>query len=119
MGATPEIWYVLALKNTIFFDTAKHILTYSVCMIEGPIMRISPTLLAVSDSTKLPDIYHRYADKSKHFITGSFGKTEMVFNMQNWKEHAYHRKLIAGPVGCSIPAAYSIFQLFTCWLLYS
>ena len=99
MGATPEIRYVFGLENTSFFDTTKHRMTCSACMIEGPIMRISPTLLAVSDSTKLPDIYHRYADKSKHYITGSFGKTEMVFNMQSWKEHAYHRKLIAGPVG--------------------
>jgi hypothetical protein len=54
-------------------------------------------MLLVSDATKLPDIYHRQANKSKHYITGSFGKTESVFNMQEHKSHARFRKLIAGP----------------------
>lgn len=27
----------------------------------------------MNDATKLPVIYHRFADKSKHYITGSFG----------------------------------------------
>ena len=67
----------------------------------GPIVRVTPTLLVVSDATKLPSIYHRYADKSKHYITGSFGKTESVFNMQDHKQHAYFRKLIAGPYSFS------------------
>ena len=60
-------------------------------------------MLLVSDATRLPDIYHRQANKSKHYITGSFGKAESVFNMQDWKQHAYHRKLIAGPVCNSAP----------------
>lgn len=54
-------------------------------------------MLLVSDATKLPDIYHRQANKSQHYITGSFGQTESVFNMQEWKVHASFRKLIAGP----------------------
>ena len=64
----------------------------------GPVVRVSPTLLVVSDATFLPIIYNRYADKSNHYITGSFGKMESVFNMQKHKQHAYHRKIIAGPV---------------------
>lgn len=63
----------------------------------GPVVRVTPTLLVVSDATKLPVIYHRYADKTKHYITGSFGKTESVFNMQDHKQHATFRKMIAGP----------------------
>ncbi|MCJ1390387.1 hypothetical protein MMC18_003246 [Xylographa bjoerkii] len=63
----------------------------------GPVIRISPTLLLVDDATRLPDIYHLYADKSEHYITGSFGKAESVFNMRDTKQHAYHRKMIAGP----------------------
>jgi len=55
-------------------------------------------MLLVNDATRLPDMYHRQANKSKHYITGSFGKSESVFNMQDWKQHAYHRKMIAGPV---------------------
>ncbi|MCJ1405623.1 hypothetical protein MMC11_008851 [Xylographa trunciseda] len=63
----------------------------------GDVVRITPTLLLVNDATKMPEIYHRQANKSKHYITGSFGKTESVFNMQDWRQHAYHRKMIAGP----------------------
>ena len=54
-------------------------------------------MLLVSDATKLPDIYHRQANKSKHYITGSFGNSESVFNMQEHRTHAAFRKLIAGP----------------------
>lgn len=61
-------------------------------------MRITPTLLLVSDPTKLPDIYHRNADKTGHYITGSFGETESLFNMRSHKTHAAFRKHLAGPV---------------------
>ena len=64
-------------------------------------MRITPTLLLVSDPKKLPEIYHRNADKTGHYITGSFGETESLFNMRSHKTHASFRKHIAGPV-CSI-----------------
>ena len=68
----------------------------------GPVIRITPTMLLVNDATRLPDVYHRQANKSQHYITGSFGKAESVFNMQDWKQHAHHRKMIAGPVRDSI-----------------
>lgn len=53
-------------------------------------------MLLVSDATKLPDIYSRQANKSQHYITGSFGKTESLFNMQDSKQHAQFRKIAAG-----------------------
>ena len=62
----------------------------------GTVIRITPTMLLVSDATLLPKIYHRQANKPKHYITGSFGSTESVFNMQERHTHARHRKLIAG-----------------------
>lgn len=52
-------------------------------------------MLLVSDATKLPVIYNRNADKSKHYITGSFGETESLFNMQDHKAHAHFRKIAA------------------------
>ena len=55
-------------------------------------------MLLVSDATKLPDIYHRNADKSKFYIMGSMGKTESVFNIQERQQHATARKLVAGSV---------------------
>ncbi|PLN76164.1 cytochrome protein [Aspergillus taichungensis] len=63
----------------------------------GPVVRITPTLLLVADPTKLPEIYHRNADKTGHYITGSFGETESLFNMRSHKTHASFRKHVAGP----------------------
>ncbi|KAF2748279.1 flavonoid 3',5'-hydroxylase [Sporormia fimetaria CBS 119925] len=67
----------------------------------GPVLRVTPTLLLVSDATKLPEIYNRQASKSNHYITGSFGKTESLFNMQDHKHHAHFRKIAAGPYAFS------------------
>ncbi|KAF7192036.1 Cytochrome P450 monooxygenase [Pseudocercospora fuligena] len=83
---------------------AYHNLQENECQVElelhrrhGSVLRISPTMLLVSDATKLPEIYTRNADKSKYYVTGSFGKTESLFNMQDHSVHAHFRKLIAGP----------------------
>jgi len=67
----------------------------------GPVIRITPTLLLVSDATKLPEIYSRNANKSNHYITGSFGKTESLFNMRDHRQHAHFRKIAAGPYAFS------------------
>lgn len=58
-------------------------------------------MLLVSDATKLPEIYARNVDKSKHYITGSFGKTESLFNMQDHKVHSRFRKIAAAPYSFS------------------
>jgi hypothetical protein len=63
----------------------------------GPVLRITPTLLLVSDA----EVYHRQASKSNHYITGSFGKTESLFNMQDHRVHARWRKVAAGPYAFS------------------
>lgn len=61
-------------------------------------MRITPTLLLVNDPEKLPELYHRKVDKTSHYITGSFGETESLFNMRSHKTHAAFRRHVAGPV---------------------
>lgn len=58
-------------------------------------------MLLVSDATKLPDVYARNANKSKYYVTGSFGKTESLFNMQDHRVHAHYRKIAAGPYAFS------------------
>lgn len=58
-------------------------------------------MLLVNDATKLPLIYSRNADKAKHYITGSFGKEEGIFNVQDSTIHAKHRKIAAGPYSTS------------------
>ncbi|KAJ5391839.1 hypothetical protein N7509_007329 [Penicillium cosmopolitanum] len=63
----------------------------------GPVVRITPTLLLVSDHSKLPKVYQRNVDKTGHYITGSFGENESLFNMRSHKTHAVFRKHVAGP----------------------
>lgn len=58
-------------------------------------------MLLVNDVTKLPLLYSRNADKAKHYITGSFGKIESIFNMQDSATHARHRKIAAAPYSFS------------------
>ncbi|KAF2024159.1 cytochrome P450 [Setomelanomma holmii] len=67
----------------------------------GSVLRITPTLLLVSDATKLPEVYNRQANKSDHYVTGSFGETESLFNMKEHKVHARYRKIAAGPYAFS------------------
>lgn len=67
----------------------------------GPVIRITPTMLLVSDATKLPVIYSRNANKSQHYITGSFGKDESLFNMQESSVHARFRRIAAAPYSFS------------------
>ncbi|KAK7415449.1 hypothetical protein QQX98_005900 [Neonectria punicea] len=63
----------------------------------GSGIRVTPTMLLVDDATMLPLIYHRAADKSQHYISGTIGPTEALFNMQPHKTHARHRKIAAAP----------------------
>jgi hypothetical protein len=65
------------------------------------VLRIAPDMLLVSDSKKLPEIYHRNADKSNFYVTGSFGETEAILNIKSHRAHAKFRKLVAGPYSFS------------------
>lgn len=62
----------------------------------GPIVRVTPTLLLVSDATKLPLIYSRQAAKSPAYGAASTMMTTPIMNIEDAKTHAYHRKVIAG-----------------------
>jgi hypothetical protein len=55
-------------------------------------------MLLVNDARKLPEIYHRTANKTEHYNLGLFEKVVPVVLMKDHKLHARHRKLIAGPV---------------------
>ncbi|KXX82964.1 Pisatin demethylase [Madurella mycetomatis] len=60
-------------------------------------IRITPTMILINDATKIPLIYHRFADKTQHYITGSIGPVENIFNMQDHHTHARYRKFAASP----------------------
>ncbi|KAE8165445.1 cytochrome P450 [Aspergillus tamarii] len=95
-GSVTRLW--IAWHNLRETEVAT---VYALTKRYGPVVRITPTLLLVSDPTKLPDIYHRNADKTGHYITGSFGETESLFNIRSHKTHAAFRKHIAGPYSFS------------------
>lgn len=58
-------------------------------------------MLLVSDSMKLPDMYHRHADKSDYYITPSFGPAENILVTRDHKKHSQLRKIMAGPYSFS------------------
>ncbi|KAF9891592.1 hypothetical protein FE257_003603 [Aspergillus nanangensis] len=91
-GSVTRLWIAWHNMNETELPTV-----YALTKKYGPVVRITPTLLLVSDPSKLPVIYHRNADKTGHYITGSFGETESLFNMRSHKTHASFRKHIAGP----------------------
>lgn len=82
--------------------------------VEGPVVRVTPTLMIVNDPTRLPDIYHRQANKSKFYLNGMFGKTESVFNIRDWRQHAHFRKFVAGPVSDIFPGGSCLACLGAC-----
>lgn len=63
----------------------------------GPVIRVTPTMLLVQDSTKLPEMYTRRADKSDYYITPSFGPVENILVTREHGKHAHLRKIMAGP----------------------
>ncbi|QRD85169.1 putative cytochrome P450 monooxygenase [Aspergillus flavus] len=97
----PTVYALTKKYGMILQVSAAGILELMCGWLAGPVVRITPTLLLVSDPTKLPDIYHRNADKTGHYITGSFGETESLFNIRSHKTHAAFRKHIAGPYSFS------------------
>lgn len=52
-------------------------------------------MVLVNDATKLPVIYHRYADKTDSYTTGGFGRTAAILNMLDSTTHAHFRKITA------------------------
>lgn len=74
---------------------------YGINKLTGSVLRVTPNMLLVSDSRKLPDMYHRTANKSDYYVTPGFGRIENVITTQGHKEHAAIRKVMAGPYSFS------------------
>lgn len=58
-------------------------------------------MLLVSDSTKLPEMYNRMADKADWYITPVFGPTANIIVTLQHKAHSRLRKIMAGPYSFS------------------
>ncbi|KAI9159142.1 Cytochrome P450 monooxygenase gsfF [Paramyrothecium foliicola] len=61
----------------------------------GPVIRISPSMILVTDASKLPVIFTRNADKTDYYMTGSLGRTENIVNIRDSNVHAHFRKIAA------------------------
>ena len=71
----------------------------------GSVVRVAPNMLSISDPRMLPEVHHRYADKSGFYTHGIMGGNAPTFQTLDHREHAIRRKIIAPtvrPVGFNI-----------------
>ncbi|KAL4943166.1 hypothetical protein BDV06DRAFT_211288 [Aspergillus oleicola] len=66
----------------------------------GPIIRISPTMLSVADSTLIPAIYHRRDTKARFYLSEMF-ETSGSLVIRDPAKHAAHRRLISATYSLS------------------
>ncbi|KAJ5721031.1 P450 monooxygenase [Penicillium malachiteum] len=66
----------------------------------GPVVRVSPTMLLVTDSTLLPTLYHRRDVKSKLYISEYF-ETPGSILIRDPTKHAGHRRLVGATYSLS------------------
>lgn len=64
--------------------------------IQGPVIRITPTMLLVADSRAMPTIFHRRDTKSRFYLQGYVGKSNSIL-LRDPGPHATHRRLIGAP----------------------
>lgn len=65
----------------------------------GPLVRIAPNLLSVSDPLQLPSIYTRNVDKTPFYSTGMAGSVAPLLLMQEHNIHSQMVKVFAPTVG--------------------
>ncbi|KAI7369170.1 flavonoid 3',5'-hydroxylase [Hortaea werneckii] len=63
---------------------------------EGPVIRVTPTMLLVADSKAMPTIFHRRDTKSRFYLQGYVGKSNSIL-LREPGAHAAHRRLIGAP----------------------
>ncbi|CAK7207011.1 hypothetical protein SEUCBS139899_009819 [Sporothrix eucalyptigena] len=91
-GSVTRIWLALQFYWGIEVETEMKLHAKY-----GPVVRVTPTMLLVQDSMKLPEMYNRQADKSDYYITPSFGPVENILVARDHKKHTQLRKIMAGP----------------------
>lgn len=86
------------LKLWILHTKQAHTLGLKYHKIYGPVIRVSPNLLAVDDPLLLPQIYHRRVDKTDVYTVGVLGELAPPFQTIKHEEHAAKRKRVANSV---------------------
>ena len=70
----------------------------------GPVVRISPTMLSISEASMLPLVYHREADKTEHYAAFVKGGPESFFNIADHKAYIKARKVVSRLVSSHLPS---------------
>ncbi|KAI1496961.1 cytochrome P450 monooxygenase [Biscogniauxia marginata] len=78
-----------------------HTLTLAAHARYGPVVRVAPNVLSISDPRLLPAVYHRRVDKTDVYTPGVLGDTAPPFQTLPWREHARKRKRVAGSFALS------------------
>ncbi|PWY82001.1 putative P450 monooxygenase [Aspergillus heteromorphus CBS 117.55] len=66
----------------------------------GPVVRVSPTMLLVADSTLLPTVYHRRDTKSRFYLSDYWESKGSVM-IRDPAQHAAHRRLVGATYSMS------------------
>ncbi|KAL6232166.1 hypothetical protein BDW75DRAFT_247361 [Aspergillus navahoensis] len=66
----------------------------------GPIVRVSPTMLLLADSTLIPTVYHRRSTKARWFPQEMFKRPGIILVRDPFR-HAAHRRLVANTYSLS------------------
>lgn len=67
-------------------------------LLQGPVVRVAPNLLAFNDPKLLPQVYHRQVDKTDFYSSGILGEIAPPFQTLKHRDHAAKRKRIAPSV---------------------
>ncbi|KAF2753440.1 flavonoid 3',5'-hydroxylase [Pseudovirgaria hyperparasitica] len=73
-----------------------HLNEYEAVKKYGPVVRMSPSLLLIRDATMLPEVYHRYANRSPFYLKNMLGKGESILTTRDWRQHAQLRRVAGG-----------------------
>ena len=68
----------------------------------GPVVRVSPNLLSISDPRLLPEIYHRHSEKTAFYTPGMAGEEHPLLQIQGHSEHTAKLKVLSPTVGLQL-----------------
>ena len=74
----------------------------------GPVVRVTPGMVSISDPKSIPTVYHRRADKSDFYTHGVLGERAPTVQILDHDKHAAKRKLIAPVVSLNIESPHCV-----------
>ena len=68
----------------------------------GPVVRLTPNLLTVSDPSMIMELYQSHTDKTSFYCPGIMGESPPLLQMQSEKEHNARLKTLAPSVSLTV-----------------